>query len=349
MEFSPENWAIVAHNDDSGFGRQAEDLKAVLGVGWHFVIPSERLVDKPLRNERERMLRPDAPRESVKELFRNVAGIIFFERPNWHPDMLSVARELDLRSVCCPNWEWFRGQDPLWKLCDLFVCTSRFSRRIVESYGFRNIADIGPWPLNLNAFPKRAISGPARTFIHNAGIVDPQDRKGTAETIQAFHRTRNQNIRLIVRMQKPAELPYVHDPRIELRVGNLAEPGELYWEGDVAIQPSKMEGNGFMVLESIISGLPTITLDYPPMSEYVLQPEMRVRKRLFKRRAFPTAWVKHAHLRLPSIRDLTGRIEWCAENDMEWISLENRKWGEQVLSKASIRRSWSQALEPIIA
>ncbi len=40
-------WAVVAHKDDTGFGRMAMDARSVLGVGRHLIIPSERLTDYP--------------------------------------------------------------------------------------------------------------------------------------------------------------------------------------------------------------------------------------------------------------------------------------------------------------
>ncbi len=335
---------MVSHNDDTGFGRQANDLRATLGVGWHFVIPSERMFDKPLANEREIMLPVDAYEDYVRGLLRQVQGVIFFERPGWHPSLLKLCRELGVHSVCAPNWEWFNGNDPKWKLCDLFVCTSNFARSIVERYGYRNIADIGPWPLNINAFESRKISGPARLFIHNAGIVDPQDRKGTLDTIHAFRRVKRSDIRLIMRMQKTIDIPKFSDPRVKVIVGNLENPTDLYRHGDVAIQPSKMEGNGFMVLEPLLCGMPVLTLDYPPMNEYVTDPRMLVKKRWFKRRAFPTAWIKHAHLRLPSIRDLGRKIEWCAENEMAPISEANRRFAEYHYNRDRVRTIWTKAL-----
>jgi glycosyltransferase involved in cell wall biosynthesis len=346
MNFNPERWAVVAHNDDTGFGRQAADLKTTLGVGWHFVIPSERLENKPLKNEQEIILPKEAPREEVARLFSKVDGIIYFERPNWHPEMLPVARELGIRNLCCPNWEWFRGHDPLWKLCDLFVTTSSIARNTLEKYGFKNHADIGPWCLDIEGLPHRKIDGPAKLFVHNAGIVDPQDRKATFDTIRAFSRTCSQDIRLLVRMQKEVELPKV-DERIEISIGNLENPADLYKTGDVAVQPSKMEGNGFMVLEPLMCGIPTITLDYPPMNEYVPQAEMCCRKKPFKRKAFPTPWVKHAHLRLPSIRDLAKKIDWCATNDLGPISRENRAWAEREFSHSRIKERWEQALRTL--
>ena len=338
------DWAVIAHNDDTGFGRQASDLKTTLGIKRHFVIPSERLFDKPLQNENEVFLPPDASDDNLRKILKGVRGVIFFERADWHRSLLPICRELGVKSVCCPNWEWFKGNDPLWKLCDLFVCTSRFTSKIVSSYGFTNIVPIGPWPLDVSTFPIRQIVGPARHFIHNAGIVDSQDRKGTKETILAFHRVKRDDLRLTVRLQKAAKLPRIQDSRIKVIIGNLNDPADLYREGDVAIQPSKMEGNGFMVLEPLLCGLPVITLDYPPMNEYVTDPMMLVKKLPFQRRAFPTTWVKHAHLRLPSIRDLASKIKWCADNDMTALSTANRKYSSAHQDPQRHWQLWSQIL-----
>lgn len=344
LEFS--KWAVVAHNDDSGFGRQAEDARKVLKLGFHLVIPSERLVTKPLRGPDEKLLPTTASDDEVRELLRGLQGVLFFERPNWHQSLLRLCREMGVVSACVPNWEWFRGNEPLWKFCDLFLCTSRFTLGIVESYGWRNAEYVGPWPLHLGAFPKREVRGPAREFFHNAGLVDPDDRKGTRDAIAAFCKVKRDDIRLVVRMQKAVDLP-AHDSRVEVRVGNLADPADLYRTGDVAIQPSKMEGNGFMVLEPLACGVPALTQDYPPMSEYVPQAEMRCASRWFKRKAFPTQWVKHAHLRLPNIADLARRIEWCANNDMAPISEENRAWAEKMFDPERARQIWAEALEPL--
>lgn len=49
-------WAVVAPKDFTGLGRMAEDMKAVLGIGYHLVIPSERLNNQPLNIDNEILL-----------------------------------------------------------------------------------------------------------------------------------------------------------------------------------------------------------------------------------------------------------------------------------------------------
>jgi glycosyltransferase involved in cell wall biosynthesis len=182
-------------------------------------------------------------------------------------------------------------------------------------------------------------------FIHNAGLVDRDDRKGTRDAIRAFMRVKRDDLRLIVRMQQAAPLPPI-DSRIEVRVGDVATPADLYSDGDVAIQPSKMEGIGFMVLEPVCSGIPVIAINYPPMNEFVRQAAMLTKLQWFKRRSYANNWVKQSHLRLPRISDLARRIEWCADNDMAPISAENRRFGE-AFAPAALRRQWAQCLGAI--
>jgi len=336
------NWAVYAHKDDTGFGRQASDARAVLGFCHHLVIPSERLLDHPIDGLSERWLPADASSETIRSLLSGLDGILFFERHAWHPQILRIAREMGVATVCVPNWEWFNGRVPEWQYCDLFVCPSRFTEQIVRSYGFTNTCQL-PWPIDLAKLPRRHVSGPARHFVHNAGLVDRDDRKGTRDTIQAFMRLSRNDIHLTVRLQKETHLPSI-DERVEIVVGNVPSVADLYASGDICVQPSKMEGIGFMVLEPACAGIPVITTDYPPMSEYIQQPQLRCRPRWRKRRAYASQWIRHAHLKLPSIADLTRRMDWAASTDLGPISTANRQWAEATFNPQALRAAWGEAL-----
>lgn len=334
-------WAVYAHKDDTGFGRMANDVRAVLGFGYQLVIPSERLTDHPVDGIAEFWLPHDAPESQVRSLLSGLEGILFFERHAWHPEILRIAREMGVATVCVPMWEWFKGAAEEWKYCDFFVCPSRFTEQIVRSYGFANTCYL-PWSLDLSKLPQRHVSGPARHFIHNAGLVDRDDRKGTRDTLEAFCRIKRSDIRLTIRMQKDVQLP-VSDERVEVVIGSLDNVADLYSFGDVCVQPSKMEGIGFMVLEPACAGLPVITTDYPPMNEFIQQSEFLCHTRWRKRKAYATQWVRHAHLKLPRIRDLSRRMEWAASNDMSAISRANRQWAEATFNPQSLRHAWAQA------
>jgi glycosyltransferase involved in cell wall biosynthesis len=339
------NWAIVSYNDDTGLGRMAEDARNVLGIGHQIVIPSRRLATKALR-EGDFLVAPDCSdcSEELRDFLSGLDGIIVLEKADWTAELLPKAKEAGLAVVAVPMWEWFRPEDSLWAYCDLFVCPNRKSFEVLAANRYQNAVQI-PWALDLTRFPKREITGPARTFVHNAGLVDADDRKGTREVIQAFRRVKSSEVQLLVRMQASAELPEL-DSRIQVRVGNLTDPSELWRAGEVAIQPSKMEGIGFTVLEPICAGLPVITLDAPPMNEYPAG--FLVKPQWFKRRAFASNWVKHAHLRLASQRHLTAAIEAATEMELAEISRKQRRWAEIVFDPESLRKKWSAALTNLV-
>src|SRR5205814_783347 len=118
--------------------------------------------------------------------------------------------------------------DP-WKICSLIVCPTHYSLKIAAQYGFKNICYL-PWTMNISQLPHRTVTGPARLFVHNAGLIDKDDRKATGDTILAFKKVKRKDVRLIVRAQKKQPLPELDD-RIEIRFGNLSSPASLYETG----------------------------------------------------------------------------------------------------------------------
>lgn len=346
MRIPFEKWAVVGFHDDTGLGRQAHDIKKLFGL-QHLAVPTDRLTTHEMVSGRDHLLSPQLSEAELTELLRRFDGILALERSSWHPALFRAAKAAGVKVAAYVNWEWFRGSDEAWKLCDLFICPTPFATKVVGSYGLGPVRYV-PWALDLSRFEERAVIGPARVFFHNAGIIDHDDRKGTRDTIRAFMKTKRSDLRLIVRLQKAAELPE-HDMRVDVRVGNLPDPAALYSEGEVAIQPSKMEGCGMQILEPVCIGLPVLTTDYPPMSDHVRQPEMRVRKKWFKRSAFPAraAAIPQAHLRLPSISDLARHIDWCAEHDLTAISRANRLHGLETYGAITLRRAWTDALGSI--
>ncbi len=339
-------WAVVAYNDTTGLGRMAEDIKALLGFR-HLVIPSERLETRALNASSDTLLRRDADETEVASALEGLQGVVILEAP-WNKQLLPVARRLGVRVACVPMWEWFRGSDADWALVDRFLCPSDFCLRVVRGYGWRNAIQL-PWTVDLSRLPSRTVRGQARVFFHNGGLMDHDDRKSTRDTIAAFRKVRRRDVRLIVRLQKPAELGPLDD-RVDVRIGNLEDVSGLYTEGDVAVQPSAMEGIGFLVLEPVCCGLPTITTNCPPVSDYVTQPELRTKTRWFKRPAFPTraARIPQAHRRPPSVHDVTRRIEWCADHDLTTISAENRMMSQRMFNPDILRARWAYALGELI-
>ena len=343
MDFS--KWAVVGFKDDTGIGRMTQDIQNVLGVGHHLVAPSERMQTKPIDPAREFLMSTQMTRPQLQEKMEGLEGIICLERLHWNDHLVPAAKQLGLKTVCVPMWEWFRGTDESWQDADLFICPNRKALEVLRHYGFKNAVQLA-WPLDLSQLPQRKIEGPAQTFVHNAGLIDHDDRKGTHCVVKAFSKVHDPGLRLILRAQKKPDLP-INDPRIDLRIGNLEDPAELYEEGEVAIQPSRMEGLGFMVLEPVCCGMPVITTAAAPMDEYVRQPELLARPTLFKKKSFAyrAASIRHAYLTPPSITSLAKVIRWCSHNDLGQISLQNRQMAQQLHAPEVLRSTWSQILD----
>ena len=75
---------------------------------------------------------------------------------------------------------------------------------MLKEYGFQNSVYI-PVPVNIKSLPSRN-KGTGTLFVHNCGLIDQDDRKGTRDTIEAFKMTKRKDIRLLVRLQKSQPL-----------------------------------------------------------------------------------------------------------------------------------------------
>lgn len=344
LDFS--KWAILSPKTATGFGRMAEDAKSVLGIPYHFVSDTYHLSNQLAPHDLA--VPAKLSKEELIAVLRSVKGlqaILSFETLKWHPLLSTVCKELGIQLFCIIMWEWFGGKDPIWKEATALICPSSFTRSIVESYGHTHTLTL-PWVLDLAKLPKRSITGPASIFGHNAGVIDGQDRKGTLDTLRAFSNVKDPKLRL--------KLNYVHselslprlESRVELKAGAYTHAAELFAGIDVAIQPSKMEGIGFMVLEAVCSGLPTISLNYPPMNTYVQNPSLLVSKSIFKRRALSTHLYPHSHLYLPNIKSLSEAIAWCTRNDLSMISENNRAWAQKRFDPIKLKQEWVEAINP---
>ena len=118
VDFS--NWAVVGFKDDTGLGRMCQDIQKVLGVGMHIICPSERIPGKEAQGSTEFFLDSDVQHEKIRQQLDGLDGLICLERL-WSDDLITNAKQLGLKIVCVPMWEWFRGTDSKWNQVDLFL------------------------------------------------------------------------------------------------------------------------------------------------------------------------------------------------------------------------------------
>jgi 1,2-diacylglycerol 3-alpha-glucosyltransferase len=102
-------------------------------------------------------------------------------------------------------------------------------------------------------------------------------RKPVAEAIEAFMKTSDERLRLLVKAQvdrkqlKPVLKRAKKDRRIEVLLEDqpTAEHLQTFADCDVCLTPSRWEGLGLPLYEATAFGMPIITNDDPPMNEVV--------------------------------------------------------------------------------
>jgi 1,2-diacylglycerol 3-alpha-glucosyltransferase len=103
------------------------------------------------------------------------------------------------------------------------------------------------------------------------------NRKPIEQVIEAFTRTRDERLRLLVKTQvrrkhlKPVIEASERDRRIEVLVEDEATADHLqrFASNDICLAPARWEGLGLPLYEAMAFGLPVVTNDYPPLNEAV--------------------------------------------------------------------------------
>jgi glycosyltransferase involved in cell wall biosynthesis len=151
-------------------------------------------------------------------------------------------------------------------------------------------------------------------FFYPAGFLSK--RKPVEEIVKAFRRFDDPDATLVIKGQverelKTLERAAVRDPRVEVVLADLPTDEHLrrFAAADVCVAPSRWEGLGLHLYESMALGLPVITNDFPPMNEVIRNGEngLLVASR---NRGHATSGIPAQKL---SVRDLTRALREVAE------------------------------------
>lgn len=111
-------------------------------------------------------------------------------------------------------------------------------------------------------------------FFYPAGFLSK--RKPVPQVLRAFRRLPGDRVRLIVKGQVERKQELLgrgarRDPRVDVILEDLPmdEHLRLFASADVCVAPSRWEGLGLHLYESMALGLPVITNDDPPMNEVI--------------------------------------------------------------------------------
>ncbi len=228
---------------------------------------------------------------------QNRLDVVFFNE-EYDLGLVQVAKQAGARTIGFYEWELF---DPALvpgcnALYDRIICQTDACYRKYATLEMNNLTRI-KWGVDRSLFkPGETRSDGRVRFFHPAGWGGMHARRGTQFVIDAFRKANLQNAELLIHTQhgKGRE----QDGNITLQHGTVPreELVRMYQEADVAVLPSKWEGLGLTFLEAIGCGLPIITVDAPPMNEFVRDGETGLLCRVVEHQRYDGIFVEGAHV-----------------------------------------------------
>lgn len=298
--------------------------------------------------------------------------VVFNEEYDWQ--LVRACKETGVRTYTYLDY-YEDSWKPLLSIYDRVLCSTRRT--------FSLIADccearyIG-WGIDTDLFRPTAPDEKLYTFFHNAGWAGVNYRKMTPAVVVAFDavskamcwsfsghsaehsglpmqlsgdRTAGWDWSLLIHSQRrlgeyPPEMAVAvrRNERITFHEGALPHPG-LYHQAQIYVYPSKLDGLGLTLLESLACGLPAIVADAPPMNEFVRDGEngLLVRVATTMKRtdgiAFPEAVI--------DLNDLALKMAFLASSpDLVARLGENAR--RRIEEEHSLNR-WRQVLEAAVS
>lgn len=195
----------------------------------------------------------------------NIEVLIFNEQRWWQP--IIWAKELGLKvgtyvdyytAECVHNFKSY----------DFLICNTERHYSVFKSHPG---AYFVKWGTDVQLFSPQSSDNESDSdsivFFHSAGM-DPY-RKGTDLLISAFNKIKHKySMQLIIHSQVALDVGEDGDG-IKVINKTIKPPG-LFHLGDVYVYPSRLDGLGLTVCEALACGLPVITTNSQPMSEFIV-------------------------------------------------------------------------------
>ena len=203
-----------------------------------------------------------------KWIMDNDIDLVFFNE-EYDFDLVAHVRDMGVATMGIYYWELFNPgyvaacnavYDAI--ICPTLACFQKF----VE-LGVKNIHHV-KWGVDLDVFkPIEREPNEVVRFFHPAGWGGLHGRRGTEYVKEAF-KLMECDAELLIHAQYETDSV---EGNISMINGTVSREMlvEMYQQSDTAVLPSKWEGLGLTFLEAIECGLPIITIDAPPMNEFV--------------------------------------------------------------------------------
>lgn len=247
-------------------------------------------------------------------------------------------RSRGIRWVNVVHWDWFDpAQMDFWHDAQLVAPTRACQDELKQKYGLSSTYLPVPVDTDRFVFHRRTR---AERFISVYGHGGAFDRRSLPELFLSWSEIPEPPPLTIYAQVQPPELDrYMPPSSVTVRVSNLAEPEDLYREGDVAVQLSRYEGIGLAFLEAMACGLPVVTVNARPMNEVAPELTIQVEQTIPVRLAG-----KELLSYMPSIMGTRELIEYLKGRPIGEISDRVRQRVEKEYSWKALRQEWLKML-----
>lgn len=263
--------------------------------------------------------------------------ILTWEGPG-QPEFPRLWRSKGIRWVNVVHWDWFSPDHMnAWQDAVLVAPTRACQTELKKNYQLGST--YLPVPIDTDRFVFRRREK-AERFISVYGHGGAWNRRSLPEIFLAWSEMAGAPPLTIYAQTQPPELDrYMPPVQVQVLVSNLAEPEDLYENGDVAVQVSRYEGIGLAFLEAMACGLPVITVKAPPMDE--VAPELTVAIE----ETIPIKLAGKSVLSyVPSIQGIRELVEYLKDRNIREISEKVRQRVEKHYSWKVLRQEWLKIL-----
>jgi len=210
-------------------------------------------------------------KKEFKEWIDNnkIETILFNEQQSWEP--IIWCKEWKIKIVAYIDY-YTEETVPFHDAYDLLICNTKRHLKAFKSH--KNVKYY-PWGTDVETFTPKNNNNKVPVFLHSCGYSPT--RKGTDSLIRAFKNI-DLDYKLIIHTQVdlkkalPDEIPLIENlqksGKMELVNKTIPAPG-LYYLADYYVYPTKLEGIGLTIAESISSGMIPIIPNCPPMIEFL--------------------------------------------------------------------------------
>lgn len=270
---------LLAYATDTGLGVQTRSYYKHLNPSKTMVVDLSQYNHMPLHSEwysdTWRFVRGFPTDRDCDDFLEDVDVLLVAETPlNYY--LFKRARELGVKTCLAYNYEFLDFLLPnafrtdRFVLPDILAAPTSWHIDDVHRLPGANVQEL-PVPIDLADLPKRTITQ-ARQFFHVAGRPAVHDRNGTLDFIAAvklgYHLMPDAQFTIYMQQPTPDIKQALVGAPIEAK-WNVANPADLYREGDILVLPRRYGGLCLPANEAVGSGIPVLMPDISPNNDWL--------------------------------------------------------------------------------